>query len=253
MGSLVKLVRILAIAHLLAFIGFAGWLVASGRVDAERLKRVREIFQPTIAEEKALLAEAESEAAAATAAAEERRRLLEVPMTRTEQIISAERFEQRAELAIRGLEDERRRLLSDLSGREREVTQREEALARRQADWEQSIATQKERQTDEQFRKAVRLLEAAPAKQSKDWILELVQTEREEQAVAYLNAMNPAKSAGLLKAFKGEGEAKVATDLLERLRQLGLESEISAGARNAAESADRPAEPARQTPAAGAR
>jgi hypothetical protein len=253
MGSLVKLIRVLALAHLLAVIGFAGWLVASDRVDAERLKRVREMFQPTIAEEKALLAEAESEAAAATAAAEERRRLLEVPMTRTEQIISAERFEQRAELALRGLEDERRRLLSDLSGREREVTQREEALAKRQTDWEESIATEKERQTDEQFRKAVRLLEAAPSKQSKDWILELVQTGREDQAVTYLNAMNPAKSAGLLKAFKGEGEAKVATDVLERLRQLGLESESSAGAPNAAESADRPAEPARQAPAPGAR
>ncbi len=253
MGSLVKLIRVLAIAHLLAFIGFAGWLVASGRVDAERLKRVRELFQPTIAEEKALLAQAESDAAAATAAAEERRRLLEVPMTRTEQILSAERFEQRAELALRGLEDERRRLLSDLSGREREVTQREEALAKRQTDWEESIAEQKERQTDDQFRKAVRLLEAAPAKQSKDWILELVRTGREDQAVTYLNAMNPAKSAGLLKAFKGEGEAKVATDLLERLRQLGLESEISAGATNAAKSAESPAEPARQAPAAGTR
>ena len=99
----------------------------------------------------------------------------------------------------------------------------------------------------------MRLLEAAPSKQSKDWILELVQTGREDQAVTYLNAMNPAKYAGLLKAFKGEGESKVATDLLERLRQLGLESEISAGAQNAAESADRPAEPARQAPAPGAR
>jgi hypothetical protein len=80
-------------------------------------------------------------------------------------------------------------------------------------------------------------LEAAPAKQSKDWMLELVRTGREDQAVAYLDAMNPAKSAGLLKAFKGEGEAKVATDLLERLRQLGLESEINAGAQNDANSA----------------
>jgi len=251
MGSIVKLVRVLAIAHLLAFIGFAGWLVASDRVDSDRLTRARDLFKPTIAEEKARLAEQTAEEKTALAAAEERRRLLEVPMTRTEQIVSAERFEQRAALALRGLEDERRRLLSDLSGREREVTEREEALGRRQLDWEQSIAAQKERQTKDQFRKAVRLLEAAPAKQGKDWILELVQTGREDQAVAYLDAMNPAKSAGLLKAFKGEGEAKVATDLLERLRQLGLESEISAGTRNAAETADRPAEPARPAPTGG--
>ena len=132
------------------------------------------------------------------------------------------------------------------------MTEREEALAKRQTDWETSISEEKERQTKDQFRKAVRLLESAPAKQGKEWILELVKSNREDQAVAYLDAMNPAKSAGLLKAFKGEGEAKVATDLLERLRQLGLESEINAGAPNGVNSAESAADSARANPAAPA-
>ena len=246
---MMKLIKILAIAHLLAVVGFIGWLFASGRVNAERLQRVREIFHPTIAQEQALVAETETKAAEQVKLAEEQKRLLEAPMPRTEQIVSAERFQQRAALAVRGLQDEQRRLLDDLSSRERGVTEREEALAKRQVDWETSIAEEKERQTKEQFRKAVRLLEAAPPKQGKDWILELVRTNREDQAVSYLDAMNPAKSAALLKAFKGEGEAKVATDLLERLRQLGLESEINAGAPNGANSADPAADSARTNPA----
>ena len=222
---MMKLIKILAIANLLAVVGFVGWLVATDRVNRERLERVREIFHPTIAAEKTAIAE---------------------------QIVSAERFQQRAALAVRSLQDEQRRLLEDLSSRERGVTEREEALAKRQTDWETSISEEKERQTKDQFRKAVRLLESAPAKQGKEWILELVKSNREDQAVAYLDAMNPAKSAGLLKAFKGEGEAKVATDLLERLRQLGLESEINAGAPNGVNSAESAADSARANPAAPA-
>jgi hypothetical protein len=248
-----NLIKILVLAHLLALAGFVGWLFASGRVNAERLARVRDIFRPTIAEEKVALEDAEMKAAEEITLVEERKRLLETPMPRTEQIVSAERFEQRAALAVRSLQDEQRRLLDDLSSRERGVTVREEALATRKTEWETSIADAKERQTKEQFRKAVRLLESAPPKQGKEWILELVRSNREDQAVSYLDAMNPAKSAALLKAFKGEGEAKVATDLLERLRQLGLESEINAGAANDADSAVPPADSARTAPRGEAR
>lgn len=248
MSSMARLIKVLAIAHLLAVAGFVGWLFASGRVDGARLEKVRDLFRVTIAEEKAALEAAEAETAEATRLAEEQRKLLETPMARTEQIVSAERFEERAALAVRGLKDEQQRLLEDLSGRERSVTEREEALKTRQVEWEKSIAEEKERQTRDQFRKAVRLLEAAPAKQAKEWILELVRRGHEDQAVAYLDAMNPAKSAGLMKALKGDGEAKVATDLLERLRQLGLESEISAGAENDANSAASNADSARNVP-----
>jgi len=244
-----KLIKILAFANLLAVFGFAGWLFASGRVNGERLERARELFSPTIADEAAGRAEVEAKTAEQVKLAEDQKKLLEMPMPRTEQIVASERFQQRAALAVRGLQDEQRRLVEDLSSRERGVTNREEALTKRQSEWEKSIAEEKERQTKDQFRKAVRLLEAAPPKQGKEWILELVRSGSEEQAVAYLDAMNPAKSAALLKAFKGEGEPKVATDLLERLRKLGLESEISAGVPNGADSADPAANSARSTPA----
>ena len=171
---MMKLIKILAIANLLAVVGFIGWLVATDRVNRDRLERVREIFHPTIAAEKTAIAETETKDAEQVKLAEEQKRLLETPMPRTEQIVSAERFQQRAALAVRSLQDEQRRLLEDLSSRERGVTEREEALAKRQTDWETSISEEKERQTKDQFRKAVRLLESAPAKQGKEWILSLI-------------------------------------------------------------------------------
>ena len=44
MKSILKLLLVLAIAHLLAVVAFVGWLFGTGRVDAERLSRVRGIF-----------------------------------------------------------------------------------------------------------------------------------------------------------------------------------------------------------------
>lgn len=252
MKTLLKLVLVIAVANLLAVAGFVGWLFASGRVDAERLGRVRELFARTIADEKSAAEEAAAKEAEAIRLASDERRLLELPIARTDQIVQSERFEQRATLALRSLEESQKRLSADLVGREQSVTEREAALVARQQEWEESIAAEKSRETDEQFRKVVRLLESVPPKQGREWILELVRTDRIDQAVAYLDAMNRAKSTSLLKAFKGETEAKVATDLLERLRVLGLESEVGLERPNAADSAEPSVDPARRAPGSAA-
>jgi hypothetical protein len=252
MKTLFKLVLVLAVANLLAVAGFVGWLFASGRVDGERLGRVRELFAQTIRDEKAKSEELATAEAEAVRLAGDERRLRELPIARADQIVQSERFEQRATLAMRSLEEGQRRMQADLAGREQSVTDRETSLATRQKEWEASIAAEKERETDEQFRKVVRLLESVPPKQARDWISELVRTGRIDQAVAYLDAMNRAKSSALLKAFKGETDTKVATDLLERLRVLGLESEVGLERPNAADSAEPSAEPARRTPGTAA-
>ena len=121
MNTIGRLIKILALANLLAVLGFVGWLFASGRVDGARLAKVRDIFKPTIAEESAALAEGEAKAAEAEQLAADERKLLEIPMVRAEQIVSAERFQQRAALAVRGLKDEQSRLLEDLSFRAPEL------------------------------------------------------------------------------------------------------------------------------------
>ncbi len=225
MKTLWRLLSILAIANLIAIAAFVGWLWQTGRMDAQRFELLKTILASSTSEDAARLEEENLIAEEAARVAAEGRKLLEAPFTRIEQIAASERFEERAQLAMKTLNDEQARLASEIGEREDAVANREGALDARRAAWEQAIADEKQRETSEQFKKAVKLLEGMPPKQSKEWILELVANGKVEQAVKYLDAMSGTKSANLLKAFKSPAEAKTATDLLERLRSLGLESE----------------------------
>ena len=230
MKTLWRLLSILAIANLLAIAAFVGWLWQTGRMDAQRFELLKTILASSTAEDAARVEEEKVLHDESVRVAAEERKLLEAPFTRAEQIAASERFEERAQLAMKTLNDEQARLAEQIGEREEAVGVREGALDARRAAWEQAIADEKQRETSEQFKKAVKLLEGMPPKQCKDWILELVSNGKVEQAVKYLDAMSNSKSANLLKAFKTAGEAKTATDLLERLRSLGLESEQAATA-----------------------
>jgi hypothetical protein len=252
MNSFLKLVIVLAAAHLLAVAGFFGWLAASGRIDAARLERLRELFAKPVAVEAKERREAEAKAAEAATDAELMQRLRELPLASADRSETGSRAEERIELGLRAFEDKTRRLREELRKDGENLEQQIRGFEERKAAWEASIAADKERETDEQFRKAVRLVESMPPKQARAWILELVKSGKTETAVAYLDAMTGAKASNLLKSFKGDDETKVATELLERLRMLGLESEARAERSNGAKTADTPAESARTEANAGA-
>jgi len=251
MNSFLKLVIVLAAAHLLAVAGFFGWLAASGRIDAARLERLRELFAKPVAVEAKERREAEAKAAEAATDAELMQRLRELPLASADRSETGSRAEERIELGLRAFEDKTRRLREELRKDGENLEQQIRGFEERKAAWEASIAADKERETDEQFRKAVRLVESMPPKQARAWILELVKSGKTETAVAYLDAMTGAKASNLLKSFKGDDETKVATELLERLRMLGLESEARAERTNGAKTADTPAESARTEANAG--
>jgi len=252
MNSFLKLVIVLAAAHLLAVAGFFGWLAASGRIDAARLERLRELFAKPVAVEAKERREAEAKAAEAATDAELMQRLRELPLASADRSETGSRAEERIELGLRAFEDKTRRLREELRKDGENLEQQIRGFEERKAAWEASIAADKERETDEQFRKAVRLVESMPPKQARAWIRELVKSGKTETAVAYLDAMTGAKASNLLKSFKGDDETKVATELLERLRMLGLESEARAERTNGAKTADTPAESARTEANAGA-
>jgi hypothetical protein len=252
MNSFLKLVIVLAAAHLLAVAGFLGWLAASGRIDAARLERLRELFAKPVAVEARERREAEAKAAEAATDADLMQRLRELPLASADRSESGSRAEERIELGLRAFEDKTRRLREELRKDGENLEQQIRTFEERKAAWEASIAADKDRETDEQFRKAVRLVESMPPKQARAWILELVKSGKTETAVAYLDAMTGAKASNLLKSFKGDDETKVATELLERLRMLGLESEARAERTNGAKTADTPAESARTEANAGA-
>jgi len=53
MKTIWSIVSALAVGHLLALAGFGGWLVATERLDIERVRAIREMVQETIPEQQA--------------------------------------------------------------------------------------------------------------------------------------------------------------------------------------------------------
>jgi hypothetical protein len=212
----------LAVVNLLALLMCAGWLWQTGRLDSQRIATIRELLSITIADE----LQTRTEEAAAMEAQEqlrdEERRRTGWPVAGGELIARIDRFEDHAALMLRRVQDENSKLMSQLDAREQDLVQREQQLEARQQQWLASIEADADRRQDEQFLKAVRILESLPPKQARQAIQSLVETGKTEQAVAYLNAMNARSAAKIVREFKTDADVALATDLLEKLRTFGL-------------------------------
>jgi hypothetical protein len=204
MKTLWNLLSIIAVVNLLAVLGVGGWMVGTGRLDRERARAL--LTRPADPGEPPASIEADPELAIPTSV----------------RIEAQDRVLRQEAAAIRRMRDEREQLDRALDSRRSELVAREEALTSARSQWEAATAGARAARTDEQFRKSVRLLEGVPPKQAKEWLLELVRGGQIDQAVSYLDAMSAFKAASVLKAFKGEEETKVATDLLERVRRRAL-------------------------------
>jgi hypothetical protein len=212
MKKLWNLISIIAFVNLLAILGVGGWLWTSGRMDKEKL---REMLAPPPPPEPAAQTAAEPEP--------------ELDLTPTGVKIEAgDRQMRRQALSLRRLQEEKVQLDRVLDDREAKLAAEKESFSAERSAWEASIAESKSAKTDEQFAKAVKLLESVPPKQGKELILELVDSKRKDEAVAYLDAMSAFKRSNLMKAFKGEEEMKVAAELLEAIRQRTPEPRVAA-------------------------
>lgn len=208
----------LALANLLAMIGFVGWLGASGRLDRDRVQRVRELFSETItAEEARTTAEAAQTKAdaLAAAAAEEAKR---PPISSSDRLalqaqydaVMQQRLERTRETlnAMRGtLSDERAKLDKDLAAFHAE---RDKFKAMR--DRIKAI------DGDAQFGKALALYSSLKPTTAANALRTLLDQGKDEQVVAYLNAMDARKASKILAQFK----PALAAGLLERLRTRGI-------------------------------
>ncbi len=230
MKALLAAFILLILIHLIAAVGFVGWLKASDRLDGERVQRVVEMFRPTLTAEAAAQSEAAAAEAAAVAARDELARLDRAgrgPQTLAEQL-AANRDEDRFDrLRLESLKDEaaaiRTRLAQDKAAIGRDL----EDLKQREAAFAQRVARRTAELQDEDFRRAVASLEALPPKQAKGVIDAYVDAGEEGVVVDYLAAMQPRKSASVLKAFKAEEDLPRAAWLIEKLR---TRSEVAARA-----------------------
>ena len=206
------------------------WLKSSGRLNAERVRRVGEMFALTIDEEQQQQAQAD--------ALEEQSRQQAMDLARLESVSDgpislADRLEaqqQRDDLATMRL-DRLKRDIRDLQ-QQLELSKRllAEKEAQLQADrqaFEQALAQQQQLQQDENFQQTVSMYEQLKPKQAKQMFRDLIERGQIEQVVDYLAAMQLRKAAGAIKQFKSPEEITQAAELLQRLRERGIDLKAS--------------------------
>jgi hypothetical protein len=215
---------ILLLIHLLAAVGFVGWLGASDRMNGQRIQEVVEVFRPTLAEEAEVEAEAEAAQRQAEAARDQLIRLNRVavgPQTIEDRL--AENFES-DEFDLHRLE----RLNAETEAIRRRLAQDKQLIAKqlaeleaKQAAFDELVEQRTAAMADEDFKRAVDTLEQLPARQAKQMVQQYMAQGKIEEVVDYLAAMQLRKSAGVLKEFKAPQEIGQAAQLLEQLRLRG--------------------------------
>ena len=217
MKSLWSVVSFLAVVHLLALLGFLGWMYGSDRLSLERVRTVRELFAMTMTEEKKQKEEQERE----TTVNPERDSSM-FQMSSTRQIELMTDVQRQELLATQRMKDESEMHARQFSLLNQKIASEREEFEKERRRWEEATGADRERKTNEQFTQTVIQYESLPAKQGKQVLIELINSGNREQAVAYLDAMKPRATSKILKEFKSPEEIILAAELLEELRIFGL-------------------------------
>ncbi len=232
---------LLLINALLLGVG-VGWLSNSGRLNQERIDRIRDMLTLTI--------EQEEKQAQLALELEEQTRQQAMDIARLESVSDgpvtlADRLQtelQGDELAAQRVE----RMKRDIADLRRQLRLSQELLAKKHQEmqsqqqvFDDAVQRQTKLQEDKDFQQTVRMYEQLKAKQTKQMFQELVGQGKARQVVDYLAAMQLRKAAAVLKEFKSPDEVAQATDLLQRLRERGIEMTADGQLRpNAAEPAN---------------
>jgi hypothetical protein len=231
MKSLWNVVSFLAVVHLLALVIIVLWLWQSHRLDGARLADIRQLLSAPVHEAR------EGMLQNLRAAEELRLREMEEllkgnpPRDSATQIQHAALVAMQEDQARRRLADEKGMMLEQLAIQTAEIDEIRADFERERQAWEAAVRTDRTRQADEQFMQAVKQYEQTTPKQGKRLLQELITQGHIDQAVAYLDAMNPRSASKILKEFKTDDEIRLATELLERLRTLGSAPNGSASAK----------------------
>lgn len=221
MRTIWLVISTVAVANVLAFIGFVLWLKSTDRLSRERIERVRMVFATTLAQEQAAAEEEKARQEAAERALAQQQRMAVPPEPAAARIGRDEEAEQvRLQQLLRQqreLEDLRRTL-----ARERQqINEDAAALARERQEFEEYRRRIAAIEGSAQFKKALATLEAQKPKDAKEVLQALLNQKETDQVVSYLSAMDE-RIRGRIMAEFVKDRPELAADLLERLRTRGL-------------------------------
>ena len=225
MKALTRAVLVIGVLNLLALLGGAGWMFASGRVSKARVMELAGMFsEPVMVEEMRVKAEQaviEKELAAqekpipALALNADERNKMRVEMTQ----VDRQRFDrtkrevQSLQIALRkermAVVDERTLLEEE----KRDFLAMRERLA--------------ELEGTAQFKKSLDTLSGMSPKDSTKIILSMLSNAKKEEVIAYLSEMDSRVRASIMTQIVKSGDDQLAADLLESLRVYGLDSTIA--------------------------
>jgi len=212
-------------ANSMAVVGLVSWLALSGRMDIDRITKVREMFGETIDEQNMRLAEEEAQLQETQAQAEN---VVPKGLPRSASELVAMRLEATAvdrqliERLRREVEDLQRKLRRDqsmLDSRARDFKKEREAFNAMRA----GLAAI---EGQEQFRKSVELVNSLKPADSKVLLDVLLNEGNQEQVVSYLDALEERSRSQIISEFIKDGQQDLAANLLESIRLRGLEAVV---------------------------
>lgn len=219
-------ILVLLILHLLAAVGFVGWLAATDRLDADRVTRVVDLFKLTIEEEAARKAEAERLTAEAQEIARNAARLESIaqgPQTLQDRLAMEEQADELAIHRLERLHQETQDLRGQIERAKQLLSDQKAQLDQERAAFNAFVEANTQRMLDEDFQQAVAMYEQVRPRQAKQMFQTLLDQDKMDDVVNYLAAMELRKAAGVLKEFKAPEEIPQATMLIQKLRDRGVE------------------------------
>ncbi len=210
----------LAVANLLALVGFVFWLNATDRLNPDRVQQVRALLSTTISSEQADKEKITADEKTAAAAALEAAKIGKPPLTAEQRLDGKSAREEIDSQNSRRVQRETADLINTLV-REREELERQRAQFQSQVDafaaMRKKIA---EEEGSEQFQKTVQVYQSVKPAEAKNMMSALIAADQKDQVVSYLNALSPRIASKIVSEFEKENPA-LASDLLERLRNRG--------------------------------
>lgn len=223
MKTIWNIITIVALANLIAIVGFVWWLHFSGRLDMGRVEAVRTMLSETLAEQQARESAESAEAQAQADQQAEIERMSGPPVTASEvlslRIETSEEDLQRISRLRREVGD----LSETLASERRTLDADRAAFEKDKADFAAMRERLAEIEGDAQFAKSLGVLASLKAAEAKQTLMQIIEEDR-EQAVAYLNAMQDRPRSKIFNEFVKDGQADLAAELLEEIRVRGLET-----------------------------
>ena len=227
------IISVLALANVLALAGFVGWLKATDRLNKDRMVRLRDLFGPTVAQEKKANEEADAKKTEEDHKAAEALKSQRPPINAADRLELSAQGEEVRRQQLASLEKQVDLLRASLARDNAEVTRAREQLTEDQAAFEAMRKRVLEQEGSAQFKKTLTTLQDLKPDQAKKAMKEMIamtpaptgsastiQTGM-DLIVSYLNSMDGRSRTKVVNEFI-QDDPKLAADLLERLRTRGL-------------------------------